>query len=251
MRWLPPNLLNTESENAKEAEEVSSVKNSEHLRAVPNRKKDLFLFVDEEEGSRLYLKRGSGSSFDVSFMGINHYSYCLRFGSGVIDTVGKNNDGGGRLACVSASDIEGGRGLTIRIDQCADEDQEVSREIMTLFSGMYYFDMESTPLTASSHGDSELLKISIRPWGSEVKQGSVRCVRVHSSPVSPYTKVASQGLSQVCFGVAALKTTRISRCMAPPIVLSFPFSSPRRFHPGSSRLTVLYRPDRDRTANNH
>lgn len=64
MRWLPSAPTDFTSG------EAAGFEDGEHPHAVPNRN-NLFLHVDEEHGSRLYLKRGSGSPFDVSFMGLN------------------------------------------------------------------------------------------------------------------------------------------------------------------------------------
>lgn len=164
----------------------------------------LYLYVDAGEGSRLYLKHGSGSSFNLTFLGADHswsYRCSLEFGSGLVDVLdedkngtndevadNKATDNHGWLACVSASDHKDHPGLTIEIRQDTDEDQQPSRETITLGHRSYYFHVESTPIAGSNPGDSELFKISLLPWWSEAKPGSTRHVRFHpsSGQGSPY-----------------------------------------------------------------
>lgn len=168
MRWLPPILSDPEKDG-----EAPTVEDTAYLRVPPNLD-NLYLFVNEEEGSRLYLRRGSGSSFNMDLTGSNTRS--IRFGSKLAEALDKDDedtDDGGRLACVSASDYKGGRGLIVWMNQRMDEDQRASEETITL-CGYLNFYVERTPITNSTHG--ELFKISLP---SERIENLHEYVRVH------------------------------------------------------------------------
>ncbi len=148
---------------------------------------DLYLYVNEDtnkgEDSRLYLKHGSGSSFNISSLHVSSYSSSLGFGSRLVDVLDcddeDTNNGGGRLTCVSASEHKGT--LTIEIQQHTEKDQRALRETIKLNHMPYYFDVESTPIPNSSHSELELLKIGLQLGWTEDKPGSTIFVRFCTS----------------------------------------------------------------------
>lgn len=165
-----------------------------HLRWLPSTLplppswENLYLYVnehaDEGEDLRLYLKHESGSSFDVSLPGMDSFSNSASLGCGsrlvsALHDKTEDIDRSCRLACVSAPDHE--FGLIVEMEQPADKDQQTSRETITLLHESYYFYVESTPTAGSGHGDSELIKISLRDWRSKAKEGSTEFVRFHIS----------------------------------------------------------------------
>ncbi len=240
IRWLPPILP--------DAEVTLEVENIAEPRVRPNWD-NLYLFVDEEDGSRLYLKRGSGSSFDVSFAGVNGDFYFLDFGSRMVDALDKDDedaDGGKRLACVSPSDYKGG--LRVYVDQRVDEDQQASRATIRFYHHDY-FDVEHTPIISFSHG--ELFKIVTRPWGSAEQQGSTKCVRFHpwSGQVSPYTKTTSPEQFKIRFRAITFKTPTTADRRRRLSCYYLQSSPARRLHRSSPTPactpTLLYRADRD------
>lgn len=175
LRWLPPAMPKSDSE---EAEGVSNIESSEHPRAVPDWR-NLYLFVNEEEGSRLYLKRGSGSYFDVYLS--NSYTCSLGFGSKPVEVQdgSKCNEDAAAdtyLMCGPASGS--GSGLRLEVDTVEDPEKISARVYnAAVFSSYFSFRVEPTPITSPDH--DELFKISLQRRRFGIKQGQNDIVRSH------------------------------------------------------------------------
>lgn len=193
MRWLPPTLSDSD-----EDDEAHGVR-----KALPDWD-NLYLFVNEKEGSRLYLRRGFGSSFDVSFAGISGDLYCLGYGAKLVEAVDKDDDHEGRLACVAASEYKGGDSLIVQMDERVGEEEQTSRETVTLSRLFMRFDMDSTPIPSAGPDDPEFFKIRLRRSRTKAKQGfTSRFVRFHPSSVqaSPHTNTTSPAQVKIRFRV--------------------------------------------------
>ncbi len=198
MRWLPPTLSDSDDDEA---------------HGVPKALPDwdnLYLFVNEEEGSRLYLRRGFGSSFDVSFAGISGDLYCLGYGAKLVEALDKDDDHEGRLACVAASEYKGGDSLIVHMDERVGEEEQTSRETVTLSRLFMRFDMDSTSIPSAGPDDPELFKIRLRRSRTKAKQGfTSRFVRFcpSSGQASPHTNTTSSAQVKIRFRVVTLKVT--------------------------------------------